>query len=61
MSAEIEPAAWNAYCGECSEGAGPFGHEYDAEAWAVEHDAENHEDDDPDEIARQEWRDSRDD
>jgi hypothetical protein len=42
MSAELEPVAWNVYCADCNEGSGPHGDYDDADSWAAEHDAENH-------------------
>lgn len=59
MSATVEEVIlYSASCDECMDA---FEHENEDRAleWAANHDAENHEDDDPDEIARQEWKDSR--
>lgn len=61
MSATVETDyVYYAICPDCGTGSATLESEDDAEEWAANHNAENHEDDDPDEIARQEWRDSRD-
>jgi len=42
MSAYIYPV-YNVYCADCAAGSGPHEYADDAEEWANEHDAENHE------------------
>jgi len=41
MSAEVR-AVYVAYCAACADGDGPHDYESEAEDWAENHDAENH-------------------
>jgi len=60
VSAVVDYAPY-AWCHDCAEGSEVGITRDEAAEWAANHDAENHNEDDPAEIARQEWKDSRND
>lgn len=58
MSAEVR-AVYVVYCAECADGDGPHDYESEAEDWAENHDAENHNEPDRSDDADNHRKDSR--
>lgn len=60
MSATVqEETLYEAICTECPTASGPFDNEDDAEEWAANHNAENHETDNSDDDAYEQYREAR--